>query len=302
MSGRQVRGEAGRRSADHNSHEDAPHALPAGTQGWIDNPPRRVQRFLDPSELLAYRELIAFLALRDLTVRYKQAVFGVAWAVVQPLAGALILTVVFRLVARVPSDGIPYLVFAFLSFAAWSYFSNSLSAATDSLVGNAGLVTKVYFPRLVAPLAAVLPGLVDLSVALIATGALMAVLGVTPGLALLTLPLWIVLSCLVALGIGLIFATLNVKYRDAHHAYGLLVQVLFFASPVAYPSTLIEGPWRYLYYLNPMAGVLDGFRWSVLAGPGCPPEALLSLLTGGLLLASGLRYFASAERRFADVI
>ncbi|MGI8683284.1 MAG: ABC transporter permease [Mycobacteriales bacterium] len=268
---------------------------------WIDNPsPRR--RFMDLGELHAYRELIAFLALRDLTVRYKQAAFGVAWAVVQPLVGALILTIVFRLVVRVDSGGIPYLLFAFLSYAVWTYFANGLSAATESLVGNAGLVTKVYFPRLAAPLAAVLPGLLDMMVALVATAGLMAALRVGPTVALVSLPLWIMAVCLVALGLGLIFATLNVRYRDAHHGYGLLVQVLFFASPVAYPSSLIDPGWRLLYYLNPMAGVLDGFRWSVLGAPAPPLAALISLLTGVVVLLVGLRYFASAERRFADVI
>ncbi len=268
----------------------------------MENRARRGRRFLDAAELWKYRELILFLALRDLKVRYKQAVFGVAWAVVQPLAGALVLTLVFRGLTNVPSDGIPYVAFAFLGFAIWSYFSTSLNAATQSLVGNANLVTRVYFPRLAAPLAAVLPGFVDLAIALAATGCLMIALGITPGLALLTLPLWVVLLYVVAFGVGLIFSTLNVQYRDARHAYGLIVQLLFFASPVGYPTSLVEGAWRYVYYLNPMVAMLDGFRWSLLGGPAPAPAALLSLLIALLLLATGLRYFSAAERRFADVI
>lgn len=273
-----------------------------GDTGWVQNPPRRTRLFLNLPELVAHRELILFLAQRDLKVRYKQAAFGLAWAVVQPLAGALVITVVFRKLARVPSDGIPYFIYAFLGFAIWSYFTSSLSAVTQSLVSNAGLVTKIYFPRLVAPLAAALPGLVDMAVAFGAVAVLMVILGIGPGLAVFTLPIWVAALFLVVLGLGLLFATLNVLYRDALYAYGLIVQLLFFGSPLAYPSTLIQGGWSYLYHLNPMVAVLDGFRWSVLGGHPPGRQALLSLLSGALILAAGLRYFTSTERRFADVI
>lgn len=273
-----------------------------GDTGWVENSPLRKRRFLNLPELVAHRELIVFLAVRDLKVRYKQAAFGLVWAVVQPLSGALVITLVFRKLARVPSDGIPYFAFAFLGFAVWSYFTSSLSAVTQSLVSNSGLVTKIYFPRLVAPLAAALPGLVDMAVAFVAVAVVMVALGIIPGLALLTLPIWIAALCLVVLGLGLIFATLNVLYRDALYAYGLIVQLLFFGSPLVYPSTLIEGGWRYLYHLNPMVAVLDGFRWSVLGGHPPAPQAILSLLSGLLILAVGLRFFSATERRFADVI
>lgn len=270
--------------------------------GWVENPPRHARRFLNVPEIVAHRELVLFMAQRDLKVRYKQAAFGLVWAVVQPLTGALVVTVVFRKLARVPSDGIPYFLYALVGFAVWSYFTSSLSAVTQSLVSNAGLVTKIYFPRLIAPLAAVLPGLVDMAVAFGAVAVVMVALGIAPGWALLTLPIWVAALCLVVLGLGLLFATLNVMYRDALYAYGLIVQLLFFGSPLAYPSTLIEGWWRYPYHLNPMVAVLDGFRWSVLGGHFPAPQALISLLSGSLILALGLRYFASAERRFADVI
>ncbi len=269
---------------------------------WTENRPRTGLRLLDLPELWEFRELIGFLALRDLKVRYKQAAFGIAWAVLQPVAGMAILTIVFRQLADVPSDGIPYPAFALLGYAIWTYFSSSLNAVTDSFVGNAALVSKIYFPRLGAPIAAVLPGLVDLGVALVVVAGFMVVYGIVPTAAIVTLPLWIVAVVAVALGAGLPLATLNVRYRDAHHGFALLTQLWFFASPVAYPSSLVHGTWRYLYYLNPVAGILDGFRWSMLAGPRPPAVAALSLATTALLLPIGLRYFLSSERRFADII
>jgi ABC-type polysaccharide/polyol phosphate export permease len=274
----------------------------ADAEGWIETPRGDGRRSVRLAELWAYRELVAFLALRDLRARYKQAAFGFGWAVVQPLSGAIVLTVVFRELAGVPSDGIPYLVFAFLGFSVWSYFSSSLNAANISLVANSALVTKVYFPRLAAPFAAVLPGTVDLGIALGLTGVLMVVQGVSPGLALLTLPLWVAAVVLVALGVGLLLATATVQYRDVPHAFGLLTQLLLFASPVAYPASLVPERWLWLYHVNPMAGVISGFRWSMLGGtaPGAP--ALVSLATGVALLWLGLRYFGNHERRFADVI
>jgi ABC-type polysaccharide/polyol phosphate export permease len=270
--------------------------------GWVENPPRRTKRFFDVHELVNYRELIGFLAMRDLTVRYKQAAYGLIWAIAQPMATAMVITVLFGRFAGFPSDGIPYFAYAFLGFTVWTYFTSSLSAVTQSLVSNAGLVTKIYFPRLVAPLAAVLPGLVDMAVAFGAVAVVMVVLGITPGPALFTLPLWIAALCLAVLGLGLIFATLSVLYRDALYPYGLLVQLLFVGSPLLYPSSLIKGGWSYPYHLNPMVAVLDGFHWSVLGGrpPGLP--AIVSLLSGLLFLAAGLRYFTATERRFADVI
>lgn len=270
--------------------------------GWLENPRRR-SRVPDGRELWTYRELAAFLALRDLKARYKQAAFGVAWAVVQPLAGAVVITLVFGRVARLESDGLPYLPFAFVGFAVWSYFSTSLERIATSLVENSALVTKVYFPRILAPLAAALPGLAELLIALVMAVGLLLVEGVLDlRAATLTLPFWILADVAVAFCIGLLMATLNVQYRDVNSATGLVVQLLFFASPVAYSSSLVDEQWRWLYYVNPMAAVIDGFRWSLLGTPWPGRWALISLATGSALLAVGLRYFTSAERRFADVI
>jgi len=285
-----------------SASDPAPSARGADGDGWVVSPLPGWRIGPRARELWAYREMVYFLAVRDLQVRYKQAAFGVLWAVVQPLTGALVFVVVFRRLAKVPSDGLPYLLFAFLGFAVWSYFSSALNAANGSLLANSALVTKVYFPRLAAPLSAVLPGLVDLVVALVMTGVLMLVLGVAPGWQLLTLPLWLGAVALLAFGVGMLLSTVNVQYRDAHFAVGLLTQLWLFASPVAYPSSLVPERWQLVYHLNPVAGVLEGFRWAVLDGrpPGAP--ALVSLAVGLLLLGLGFVYFLSSERRFADVI
>ena len=280
----------------------APAAKGSDEDGWVVSPVEGWQPAHRAKELWAYREMVLFLAVRDLQVRYKQAVFGILWAVVQPLVGAAVFVVVFSRLADVPSDGLPYLLFAFLGYAVWTYFSSSLTSANASLVANSALVTKVYFPRLAAPLSSVLPGLVDLGIALVMAGVLMAVFGVAPGWPLLTLPLWLFLVALLAFGVGVLLATLNVKYRDAHFAVGLLTQLWLFASPVAYPTSLVPDRWQLVYHLNPMTGVLEGFRWSVLDGRPPGASALLSLLVGVLLLCAGLTYFLRSERRFADVI
>jgi len=269
---------------------------------WVENPQPGSRVAAQARELWRYRELVGFLALRDVQVRYKQAAFGVIWAVVQPLAGALALTFVFGRLGRLSSDGLPYLVFAFLGFSVWTYLATSVTVANVSLVSNSALVTKVYFPRLAAPLAAVLPALLDLLIALGITGVFMVYEGIAPGAALFALPLFLVLLMLLALGVGLLLATLNVKYRDAHFLAGLLVQVWFFLTPVAYATSLIPGRWRDLYVANPMVGVVDGVRWSVLGAP-LDGAALGSAVLGTLLLlTAGVTYFLRSERRFADVI
>jgi lipopolysaccharide transport system permease protein len=269
---------------------------------WIENRPTKGRRALDLRELWTFRELIWFLASRDVRVRYKQAVLGLLWAILQPLAGAVVLTFVFHRVADVPSGKSSYQTFVFCGLAAWTYFSSALETATNSLVANASLVTKVYFPRLAAPLSALLPGLIDLAVALTSLTVILVAVGNAPGLAILTLPLWTLAMMVAVLGPGLLLATLNVRYRDAHHAFGFLTQLWFFASPVAYPSTLVSGNWRYVYALNPMSTVIDGFRWAMLHENAPGLTALVSAAVAVLLLVAGLRYFASAERRFSDII
>ena len=269
---------------------------------WTENRPSQGARALRLSELWAYRELVGFLALRDIRSRYKQAVFGVSWAVVQPLLSTAVFTVVFGRLAGVPSDGVPYPLFSLLSLAVWSYFSTSVSGATSSLVSNSALVTKVYFPRLAAPLAALAHGLVGLTVAFLLVAGGMAYYGVAPGAQLVLLPLCLLAVMAVALGVGLLLATLNVRYRDVGQVVGLAMQLWLFASPVAYPSSMVPEQWRWLYALNPMTGVLDTFRWVVLSSSPPGTDVLVSLATALVLLIAGVAYFQRFERRFADVI
>lgn len=270
---------------------------------WVENRPERgwLPR-LDTHELWAHRELALFFALKDLKVRYKQTFFGIAWALLQPLIGVLIFSIVFGRLARLPTDGIPYPVFVFAGLSIWLYFSSSVTAAAQSLVQNRDLVTKVYFPRLLAPLAAVFPGLVDLLFSLAIIAVFLTVYAVAPGPAVVLLPAWVLTAVALAVAAGLWLAALNVKYRDVRHALPFLLQVWLFASPVVYSSSLVEGTWRYAFAANPMVSVIDGFRWSLAAGPPPGTEALVSLLVGVLLLVSGFVYFRKVERYFADVI
>jgi lipopolysaccharide transport system permease protein len=271
-------------------------------QRWVENRPTKGFRALDVRELWAYRELTAFLALRDLKVRYKQAIFGAGWALLQPLAAAGVFTLVFRRLARMPSDGVPYLLFAFVGVSVWAYFSTAVTKATQMLVQNVALVSKVYFPRILAPTAAVLPPLVDLGVSL---SALVVLIPLTDGRVswnALTLPLWVVPLVAAALGVGLLLGALNVTYRDVNHGVTLLVQLWLFASPVAYPSSAVPEDLRPLYFLNPVAGTIEGFRWALVAAPWPGPGLFLSFVTTVLLLLAGGAYFLRTERRFADVI
>jgi ABC-type polysaccharide/polyol phosphate export permease len=273
-----------------------------GRGDWIESRPSRGFRRLEVGELWQYRELAAFLALRDLRVRYKQAVFGAGWAVLQPLAAAAAFTFVFHRLARMPSDGLPYPLFAYVGLAVWTYFSGAVIKATQTLVQNAALVSKVYFPRLIAPIAAVLPGLLDLFVALALLVVLIPLYGAPVGWAALTAPLWVVPLTAAALGVGLWLGTLNVSYRDVNQGVTLLVQLWLFVSPVAYPSSAVPEPWRLAYFLNPAAGTIEGFRWALLGAPWPGTGVLVSLATTAAVLAGGVLYFLRMERRFADVI
>ncbi len=276
-------------------------SAPTSTE-WIENRPSRGLRLPDARELWRYRELAGFLALRDLKVRYKQALLGAAWAVFQPLAGVLVFTLVFRRLAQVPSAGIPYPIFALVGLMVWTYVSGSVTRATQSLVSNSPLVTKVYFPRLLAPLASVLPGLVDLLFSFLILAILMPVYRVGPTAAIVTTPLWLLAAVAVVLGMGLLLGTLNVRYRDVGHVITLLVQLWMFVSPVAYPSTLVPETWRGIYFLNPIAGVVEGFRWALIGAPWPGSGVWVSLVVALVLLVAGVIYFERSERRFADVI
>lgn len=268
---------------------------------WIENRPSRGLRLPDLRELWQYRELAYFLALRDLKVRYKQAVLGAGWAVFQPLVLTAVFTIVFTRIARFHTE-LPYPVFALSGLIVWTYISGSLTKATQVLVANTPLVTKVYFPRVLAPMASVLPGLVDFLLSLVILGAIMPFYGARPTWAILTLPLWVLAMVVVVLGVSLLLGTLNVRYRDVTHGITLLVQLWIFVSPVAYESAQVSDAWRGLYFLNPVAGVIEGFRWS-LAGQSWPGSVVfISLGVALALLVAGIVYFQQGERRFADVI
>jgi lipopolysaccharide transport system permease protein len=264
------------------------------TRGW----PR-----LGVRDLWRYRELFYFLTWRDIKVRYKQTVLGAAWALLQPLAAMLIFTIFFGRLAGIPSEDVPYSVFAFAGLTLWLFFANGVAQAANSLVAGAALVTKVYFPRLLMPTSAVIAGAIDLALASALLIGLALVLGVTPPVQIVAAPLFILLAFASALGVGLWLAALNVQYRDIRHVVPFLTQFWLFATPVAYPSTLLDEPWRTLYGLNPMAGAVDGFRWAVLGTPA-PPGAMIALsaLVAAVLVVTGAFYFRRMEKTFADVI
>ncbi len=258
---------------------------------------------IDFRELWEYRELLYFLVWRDVKVRYKQTALGAAWAVIQPFFMMVVFSLFFGKLAKIPSDGIPYPVFAFCALLPWQLFANALTESSNSLVGNQNLITKVYFPRLVVPISAVLGGLVDFAIAFIILLGMMLYFGIVPGWAILTLPGFILLAVLTALGVGLWLSALNVQYRDVRYTMNFLVQFWLFATPVAYPSSLIPEKWRVLYGLNPMAGVVEGFRWALL-GKSSPPGAMLwvSVAVVVLILVGGLYYFRRMEQQFADIV
>ena len=255
------------------------------------------------SELWEYRELLYFLVWRDIKVRYKQTALGAAWAVMQPLFMMLVFSLFFGRLAKVPSDGIPYPVFAFCALIPWQLFANALSESSNSLVGNQNLITKVYFPRLVIPIAAVLSGLVDFAIAFAILIGMMLYFGIVPGWSILVLPGFILLAVLTALAVGLWLSALNVQYRDVRYTMSFLVQFWLFATPVAYPSSLVPESWRAFYGINPMAGVVEGFRWALL-GKTQPPGAMLwvSVFVVTILLIGGLFYFRRMEQQFADIV
>ena len=258
---------------------------------------------IDFRELWHYRELLYFLIWRDVKVRYKQTVLGAAWAVLQPLSLMLVFSLFFGKLAKIPSDGIPYPLFTFCALLPWQLFANSLTESSNSLVGNQHLITKIYFPRLVIPISAVLAGLVDFAIAFIILLGLMFYYGVTPGWAVITLPGFVLLTIISALGVGLWLSALNVKYRDVRYTIGFMVQFWLFATPVAYSSNLIPEKWRIVYGLNPMAGVVEGFRWALL-GNARPSGQMLwvSIAVVAVVFVGGLYYFRRMEQEFADIV
>lgn len=275
-------------------YKDLPHSVYEPTHGWLS---------LHLGELWHYRELLYFLTWRDIKVRYKQTALGVAWAVLQPLITMVIFSVIFGQLAKLPSDGIPYPIFSYAALLPWGLFSGALQRAGTSLVANSNLITKVYFPRLVIPISAVAAGLVDFVISFVVLLGLMFYYRITPTWMILTIPLFVLLAVLTALAVSLWLSALNVQFRDVQHMIPFLIQAWMYASPVAYSTGLIpNGPWRILYGLNPLAGVIQGFRWALLGGN--PPNELMAIsgVIVLLLLLSGLFYFRRMEKTFADVV
>jgi lipopolysaccharide transport system permease protein len=278
----------------HRSEVPVPSFRIEPARGWIA---------VGFRELWQYRELLYFLIWRDIKVRYKQTALGAGWAIIQPFFMMVVFSLFFGRLAKVPSDGIPYPVFTFCALLPWQLFAHALTESSNSLVGSQNLITKVYFPRLVIPIAAVLGGLIDFAIAFVILLLMMLYYRIVPGLAILTLPAFLALALVTALAVGLWLSALNVQYRDIRYTMNFLVQFWLFITPVAYPSSLIPEKYRALYGLNPMAGVVEGFRWALL-GKTEPPGALLwvSVTVVVLLLFGGLYYFRRMEQEFADVI
>jgi lipopolysaccharide transport system permease protein len=254
-------------------------------------------------DVWAYRELLYFLVWRDLKVRYKQTVLGALWAIIKPFSMMVIFSIFFGKLAKIPSEGIPYPIFTYAALLPWSYFAQSLSACSNSLVGNSHLITKVYFPRLIIPISSLMSGLVDFAISFSILLAMMVYYQIIPTLLALLLPLLILMAMATALGAGLWLSALNVQYRDIRFALSFLVQFWFFATPVVYPSSLVPNKWRLIYALNPMVGVVECFRRTLLGkGQIMSPMCILSIVIAVLLLVTGIFYFRRMEKGFADVI
>jgi lipopolysaccharide transport system permease protein len=258
---------------------------------------------LDLRELWSYRDLLWLFVWRDISIRYKQSLVGIGWAILQPVALMIVFSIVFGRLADLPSDGSPYPIFTYCALLPWIYFSRSLVGVSDSLISSANLITKIYFPRLILPLSKVFVGLVDFAIALVVLVGMMLWYEIKPHAGVVFLPLFIIVALLTALGVGVWLSALNVKYRDIGLAVPFFVQVWLFASPVAYATSLVPEEWRWAYGLNPMVGVIEGFRWALL-GQTAPNISIMvaSTAIAGFLLVSGWFYFRKTEREFADVI
>ncbi len=264
------------------------------SRGWVS---------LKLGELWEYRELLYFLTWREIKVRYKQTALGAAWAIIQPLFTMLVFSLFFGRLAKVPSDGIPYPLFSLAGLIPWTFFANGLSQASNSLVTSANLISKVYFPRLTIPLSAVLSGAIDFAISFALLVGMMALYHRMPPLQCVFLPLFFLLAFVTALGVGLWLSALNVEYRDVRYTVPFLTQFWMFATPIAYPSSLLPERWRLLYGLNPMVGVVEGFRWALIGTSTAPgPMIAVSTLAAVLILVGGAFYFRRMEKTFADVV
>lgn len=266
-------------------------------------PTRGFSRVLSPRELWRYRDLAYQIAARDVTVRYRQTGLGAAWAVLQPVGFMVVFSLFFGRVAGISSDGHPYALFSLAALVPWTYFANSLTLGADSLVVNTPLVSKIYFPRIFLPGGVVMAGLVDFGIAIGILFVVLLVYGLVPPLAVLILPLLVVVTVLAALGVSAALAAINVRFRDVRYVVPFAVQMWLFATPVAYPNSLLSEPWQTLSAINPMVGVVEGFRWATLGGSDAPLALMgISAASALVLLVAGLAYFDRVERRFADLI
>ncbi len=264
------------------------------SRGWVS---------LKLDEVWAYRELLYFFTWRDIKVRYKQTVLGASWAVIQPFFTMLVFSLFFGKLAKVPSDGIPYPIFSYAALVPWTFFAHGLTNSANSLVGSSNMIKKVYFPRLIVPTASVLSGAVDFVLAFAVLLLMMLFYGIVPTWNVVWLPLLFALAFATALGVGFLASALNVQFRDVRYTVPFVVQFWLFATPIAYPSSLLDEPWRTIYALNPMVGVVEGFRWALLGTETAPgPMVLVSSLSALGLLVGGAFYFRRLERTFADVV
>jgi lipopolysaccharide transport system permease protein len=264
------------------------------SEGWVS---------LKLGELWAYKELLFFLIWRDIKVRYKQTVLGAAWAFIQPFLTMVIFSLFFGRLAKVPSDGVPYPIFSFAALVPWTFFANGLGKASSSLVGSSNLIKKVYFPRLAIPIANVMSGIVDFTIAFVTLIGMMLYFGIVPTINILWLPLFLLLALVTALGVSLWLSAMNVQFRDVQYMMPFITQLWLFSTPIAYPSSLLSEPWKTIYALNPMVGVVEGFRWALLSTDTAPGlMVFVSSLVAMALLVSGLFYFRRLEKTFADVV
>jgi lipopolysaccharide transport system permease protein len=280
---------------DNNVGKNAlPTFLIAPTEGWVS---------LKLRDLWEYRELLYFLTWRDIKIRYKQTALGATWAIIQPFFTMVVFSLFFGRLAKVPSDGVPYPIFSFAALVPWTFFANGLSQSSNSLVGSANLISKIYFPRLVIPISTVISGVIDFALAFAVLLVMMLYYGVIPTLNVLWVPFFLLLALVASLGVGLWLSALNVEYRDVRYMVPFITQFWMFATPIAYPSSLLSEPWRTLYGLNPMVGVVEGFRWALLGtGVGPGPIIVVSSAASLIILIGGAFYFKRMEKNFADVV
>ncbi len=273
---------------------DVPVTIVKPSKGWIS---------LKLDELWEYRELLYFLTWRDIKVRYKQTVLGAAWAIIQPFFTMVVFSLFFGKLAKMPADGLPYPIFAYAALVPWMFFANGLNNSSNSLVGSASLIKKVYFPRLLVPISSIIPGLIDFFLAFAVLVGMMFFYRIWPTVNIIWLPFLLLLAFITALGVGLWLSALNVQFRDVRYTVPFLTQFWLFATPIAYPSSLLSEPWRTLYGINPMVGVVEGFRWALLGTDTAPgPIVIVSSVVTLMLLVSGAFYFRRMEKTFADVV